>query len=59
MFYTAGAKYILNYIPNQKSDGRIAFMPIMLYNQHAKHAKVRGSGGMPPKENFENYMLSD
>ena len=21
--------------------------------QHAKHAKARGSGGMPPQENFE------
>ena len=23
------------------------------HNQHAKHAKARGSGGMPPQENFK------
>ena len=23
------------------------------HNQHEKHATARGSGGMPPQENFE------
>jgi len=27
------------------------------HNQHAKHSIARGSGGMPPQENFKNYML--
>ena len=27
------------------------------HNRHVKHAIARGSGGMPPQENFENHML--
>jgi len=26
--------------------------------QHAKHVNARGSGGMPPQENFEIHMFT-
>ena len=42
MFHIVGAKRILNYTPNQ------SLMLELKHNQHAKHAKARGSGGMSP-----------
>ena len=55
MLYTGGAKHILSYQHSQpKCDVRIAFSSYQLccakHNQHAKHAKARGSGGIPPRK---------
>ena len=59
MFYTGGAKHILSYQHSQpKCDIRIAFSPISyVVRSTISMQKLGGSGGMPPQENFENYML--
>ena len=62
MFYTGGAKHILSYQHRQpKCDVRIAFNPISYVVRSTismqSMLKLGGSGGMPPQENFENYML--
>ena len=49
MFYTGGAKHILSYMESDYVVRSTTSMQSML--------KLGGSGGMPPQENFENYML--
>ena len=49
MFYTGGAKHILSYMESDYVVRSTTSMRSML--------KLGGSGGMPPQENFENYML--